>query len=127
VVGSDKTVNNLGAHPNGFMIITPDHRFMIIETGDGRQPAKTTEEFAALQKSELAFSGLATFSPDPDNPQGLRMVSVVDISWNEEWSGTSQTRLLSLEGNRLTIRTLPSKNPYTGEMGTSTLVFERSK
>jgi hypothetical protein len=127
VVGSDKVVNNLGAHPNGVMIITPEHRFIIIETGADRHPAKTTEEFAALQKSELAFSGLATFSPDPDNPQGLRMVSKVDISWNEEWTGTSQTRLLSLDDNRLTIRTLPSKNPYTGEVGISTLVFERSK
>jgi hypothetical protein len=127
VVGSDKVVNNLGEHPKGIMIITPDHRFIIIETGDGRQPAKTTEEFAALQKSELAFSGLATLSPDPDNPRGLRMISKVDISWNEEWTGTSQTRLLSLDGNRLTIRTLPHKNPYTGEMGTSTLTFERSK
>jgi hypothetical protein len=127
VVGSDKVVNNLGAHPNGIMIITRDYRFIIIETGDNRQAAKTTEEFAALQKSELAFSGLATFSPDPDNPQGLRMVSKVDISWNEEWTGTSQTRLLSLDGNRLTIHTLPSKNPYTGEIGISTLVFERSK
>jgi len=127
VVGSDKVVNNLGAHPHGVMVITPDYRFIIIETGDGRQPAKTIEEFAALQKSELAFSGLATFSPDPDNPQGLRMVSKVDISWNEEWTGTNQTRLLSLDGDRLTIYTPPSKNPYTGEMGISTLLFEPSK
>ena len=127
VIGSDKVDNNLGAHPNGVMIVTPDHRFIIIETGDGRKPARTTEEFAALQKSELAFSGAATFSPDPDNPRGLKMVSVVDIAWNEEWTGTSQTRFLSLDGDRLTIRTSPSKNPYTGEMGISTLVFERSK
>jgi hypothetical protein len=126
-IGSDQLVNNLGEHPNGVMIITSDHRFVIIETGDGRKPAKTTDEFAALQKSELAFSGLATFSPDPDNPQGLKMVSSVDIAWNEEWNGTSQTRFLSLDGNRLTIRTGPSKNPYTGKMGRSTLVFERSK
>jgi hypothetical protein len=126
-VGSDKVVDNLGAHPNGVMIITSDHRWIIIETGDGRKPAKTNDEFAALQKSELAFSGLAAFSPDPDNPQGLKMVSNVDISWNEEWTGTSQTRFLSLDGNRLTIRTGPSKNPYTGKMGISTLVWERSK
>lgn len=127
VVGSDKVVNNLGVHPKGVMIITPDHRFMIIETGDGRAPAKTTEEFAALQRSELAFSGVAEFLADPDDPQGLKMVSQVDISWNEEWGGTIQTRFLSLDGNHLTIRTPPSKNPYTGELGVSTLVFERSK
>src|SRR6266849_2883163 len=32
VEGSDKVINNLGAHPNGVLIITSDHRFMIIET-----------------------------------------------------------------------------------------------
>jgi hypothetical protein len=56
--GSDKLINNLGEHPKGVMVITPDHRFIIIETGDGRKPARTTEEFAALQKSEIAYSGL---------------------------------------------------------------------
>ena len=125
--GSDKIINNLGEHPNGIMIITPDHRFIIIETGDGRKAASTTEEFAALQKSELAYSGLVTFSPDPANAQGLKMITKVDIAWNEEWTGTSQMRFLSLGGNRLTIRTPLYKNPITGEMATSTVVFERTK
>jgi hypothetical protein len=122
--GGDKIINNLGEHPNGVMIITPDHRFIIIETMDGRKAASTTEEYAALQKSEIAYSGLATFSPDPYNPNGLNKV---DISWNEEWTGTNQTRFLSLDGNRLTIRTPLYKNPVTGEMAISTLVFELSK
>jgi hypothetical protein len=127
VVDSDKLVDNLGAHPNGVMIITPEHRFVYIATAEGRKPAKTTEEFAALQKSELAYSGLVTFSPDPDNSKSLKMVNKVDIAWNEEWTGTSQTRFLSLDGNRLTIRTALIKNPISGEMAISTLVFERSK
>ena|SRR5579863_4345870 len=125
--GSDKTINNLGEKPKGILVITPDHRFIVIETGDGRKAASTTEEFAALQKSELAYSGLVTFSADPSNPQGLKMINKVDIAWNEEWAGTSQTRLLSLDGNRLTIRTAMLKNPISGEMAISTLVFERSK
>jgi hypothetical protein len=125
--GSDKVINNLGEHPKGIMIITPDHRFIIIETGDDRKAASTTEEFAALQKSELAYSGLVTFSADPNNSQGLKMVNRVDIAWNEVWTGTAQTRFLSLDGNRLTIRTPLVKNPLSGEMATTTLVFERSK
>jgi hypothetical protein len=127
VGSSDKIINNLGEHPNGVMIITPNHRFIIIETMDGRKAASTTEEYAALQKSEIAYSGLAAFSPDPNNPNGLKMVNKVDISWNEEWTGTNQTRFLSLDGNRLTIRTPLYKNPVTGEMAISTLVFELSK
>ena len=68
--GSDKAVDNLGSHPKGILIITPDYRFMIIETGSDRKPAKTTEEFAALQRSELAYAGLVTFATDPENPRG---------------------------------------------------------
>jgi hypothetical protein len=126
-VGSDKVVDNLGAHPNGVMIITPEHRFIVILAAAGRKPANTTEEFAALQKSHLAYSGLITLSPDPDNPKGLKMVNKVDIAWNEEWTDSSQTRFLTLEGSRLTIRTAPIKNPFSGELAISTLVFERSK
>jgi hypothetical protein len=94
---------------------------------DGRKAASTTEEYAALQKSEIAYSGLAALSPDPNNPNGIKMANKVDVSWNEEWTGTNQTRFLSLDGNRLTIRTPLYKNPVTGEMAISTLVFELSK
>ena len=125
--GSDKVINNLGDHPNAVLIITADHRFTFMETAERRKAASTTEEFAALQKSEVAYSGLVTFSPDPNNSQGLKMINKVDIAWNEEWRGTSQMRFLSLNGNRLTIRTPLIKNPITGEMAISTLVFERSK
>ena len=127
VEGSNKVVNNLGAHPNAILVITSDRRFVFIETAEGRKAASTTEEFAALQKSEVAYSGVVSFSPDPSNPQGLKMINKVDIAWNEEWTGTSQTRFLSLDGNRLTIHTPLIKNPITGEMAISTLVFERSK
>jgi hypothetical protein len=98
VAGSDKVIDNLGAHPNGVLIITPEHRFIVIFTAaEGRRPATTTEEFAALQKSQIAYSGLATLSPDPDNPNGLKLLNKVDIAWNEEWTGTVQTRFLSLK------------------------------
>ncbi len=30
-IGSDKVVDNFGAHPNGVMVITSDHRWIIIE------------------------------------------------------------------------------------------------
>jgi hypothetical protein len=45
VAGSDRVVDNLGAHPNGVMIITPEYRFIVIFTAaDGRKPAATTED-----------------------------------------------------------------------------------
>lgn len=127
MVGSDKVENNLGANLNGVMIITPDHRFIILYAAEARKPAKTTEEFAALQKSEIAYSGLATFEPDPNNPQGLKMTNKVDVAWNVVWTGTTQVRFLSLSGGKLTIRTPPIKNPFSGEMAIATLTFERAK
>ena len=45
------------------------------------------------------------------------MINEVDVAWNEEWTGTSQTGFLSLDGNRLTIRTLIASqlNPNSAE------------
>jgi Lipocalin-like domain len=82
-VASGRTVDNLGAHPNGILVITPEGRFIIIETGEGRRPAQTTEEFASLQKSEIAYAGMASFSADPQNPQALKMINHVDIAWTK--------------------------------------------
>jgi hypothetical protein len=71
VAGSDRVVDNLGAHPNGVMIITPEYRFIVIFTAaEGRKPAATTEEFAALKRSQIAYSGLVTLSPDPGISEG---------------------------------------------------------
>jgi hypothetical protein len=126
-VASGRTVDNLGAHPNGILVIIPGGRFIIIETGEGRRPAQTTEEFASLQKSEIAYAGIASFSADPQNPQALKMTNHVDIAWNEEWLNTDQVRTLMLEGRRLTIKTPPIKNPVSGDLAVSTLVFERTK
>jgi hypothetical protein len=56
-VGTDKVVDNLGAHPNGVLIVTPEHRFIVVFTAEGRKPAKTTEEFSALQKANWPIRG----------------------------------------------------------------------
>jgi hypothetical protein len=55
------------------------------------------------------------------------MTNHVDIAWNEEWLNTDQVRTLMLEGRRLTIKTPPIKNPVSGYLAVSTLVFERTK
>ena len=40
VLGSDKVVDNLGSHPNGVMILTPEHRFTYLATAEGENPRK---------------------------------------------------------------------------------------
>ncbi|HYM04892.1 MAG TPA: lipocalin-like domain-containing protein [Stellaceae bacterium] len=123
-VETGKKEDNLGAHPSGVLILTPDHRFMIVEVAEGRKASDTTEGLAALQKSMLAYTGVFTLSPDP---QGLKMVNHVEISSNEAWTGTDQVRFLSMEGDRLVIKTPPIKNAFTGRPAVSTLLWQRSK
>jgi len=54
---------------------------------------------AQAYNSDSCFDhDLAPVSIDPNNSQGLKMINEVDIAWNEEWTGTSQTRFLSLDG-----------------------------
>ncbi len=125
--GSDKIENNLGENPSGVLILTPEHRFIVLFTAADRKPASTVEERSAFQSSHIAYTGLATLEPDPSDASRLKMTTKVDISWNAEWTGTTQVRFLSLEGSRLTIKTPLVKNPYTGEQAVSTLVFEKSR
>jgi Lipocalin-like domain len=99
----------------------------VLFTAADRKPASTTEERAALQNPHIAYTGLVAFEPDPSDASRLKMTNKVDIAWNAEWAGTTQVRFLSLEGNRLTIKTPLIKNPYTGQQTVSTLVFQRSR
>ena len=118
--------DNLGPNPIGTMIVTPDNRFMIVQVASqGRMASTAPAGQAALHKSMLAYTGIITLTPDP---QGLKMVNKVDISWNDAWTGTEQVRYLSMDGPRLVIKTAPIKNPFhEGEVTVSTLVWERSK
>ena len=124
-INTGKKADNLGPNPIGHLIVTPDNRFMIVQVAQDRKASSTLEGQAALYKSMLAYSGTITLSPDP---QGLKMVNKVDISWNDAWTGTEQVRYLSMDGPRLVIKTAPIKNPFhEGEVTVSTLVWERSK
>jgi len=49
----------------------------------------------------------------------------VDISWNENWTGTNQIRHVRLEGRRLYITTNPQPSPIDGKMTIGTLTWER--
>lgn len=92
-----------GEKPNGYVIITPE-RFTAVITGQGRKPAQTDEERAALLRSMFAYTGLYTI-------EGDRLTTKVDVSWSEIWTGTSQVRIFRLEGDRLFVETLPAPGP----------------
>jgi hypothetical protein len=56
-----------------------------------------------------------------------KLIHHIDISWNEVWTGTDQVRFYTVEGNTLTIKTPPLKNPVDGREGVAILVWDKVK
>lgn len=122
VVGTGETSDLFGKAPHGFINYGRDGRMFAIIVSDNRPKptdlAKMTDqERAELFKTVIAYAG--TFKLD-----GSRIVHNVDISWNENWTGTAQVRNFRIEGRRLII----SVDPQLGTEGrqiTAVLTWEK--
>ena len=116
---SDGTsVDAFGKLPNGYAIITPK-RFMSLLVSDTRKAGITADDKIALYSSIIAYSG-------PYKLEGSKLVTEVDISWNQGWTGTKQGRTFTIEGSRLTLVT--DRAPSALEPGktvSARLVWER--
>jgi hypothetical protein len=102
VVGTGERANIFGEAPHGLLTYGRDGRMSAIIVGDNRPKptdlAKLTDqERAELFKTMVAYAGTFTV-------EGDRVVHHVDISWNENWTGTAQVRHFRIEGRRLVIR-----------------------
>ena len=108
----------LGDKPDGYIIVTPK-RFMTILASANRQPGKTVDERAALYTSLIAYTG-------PYTVEGSKLITAVDVSWNQTWTGTKQGRTFTIEGNRLTLVTdkAPSVKDAS-KMAVGRLVWEK--
>jgi lipocalin-like protein len=92
-----------GEHPNGCIVLTPEGRWIVVQTAEGRKTPQTDEERAAAFRSMLAYSGKY-------RTEGNKIVIKVDIAADESWNGTEQVRYFRLEGDRLHIEAAPQ--PY---------------
>ncbi len=112
----------MGKNPTGYVIFTPEARVWFVLTGDGRKPAKTTEEKAALLDTLIAYTG--TYRVEGDN-----WITSVEVAWNPAWVGTEQKRLFKVEGDRLSVLTPWRVMPNWPEKGMtrSIVTFERVK
>jgi hypothetical protein len=112
----------MGQHPTGYVNFSPEGRVMFILTGEGRKPAKTTEERADLLSTLVAYTGTYRI-------EGDRWITVVDLAWNPEWVGTEQARNFKIDGNRLQVLTPWRVMPNWPEKGMqrSIVTFERSQ
>ena len=46
-----------GEHPNGYIVLTSEGRWIVVQTAEGRKAPQTDEERAAAFRSMLAYSG----------------------------------------------------------------------
>ena len=99
---------------------------LVLITYDGRPKPQdvlktSIEERDALYRSMTAYGGTYTFS-------GNQVEHHVDISWDETRSGTTVTRSVTRDGDRLTYVTepFPSRNQQSlGKMIVQTLIWEK--
>lgn len=123
LVDSGDESDALGPNPFGYINYSPDGRLMVFVLKSGRPKPKasppTQDEKLALFDSLFAYVGSYTVEAD-------RVVHVLDGSWNELWTGTTQTRLLSFRDGHLIYTTPETVDPMDGRLCTYRVEFERA-
>jgi hypothetical protein len=99
----------LGEHPRGYQIATPEGRWLALVTADGRPVPKTDEDRAKALRSMIAYSGRYRVE---DN----KVITKVEVAWNEAWVGGEQVRFLRFEGDDLLhIESPPMPHPNVND------------
>jgi hypothetical protein len=122
LVATGERVDIFGQAPQGFITYGRDGRMSAIIVGDNRPKppdlAKLTDqERAELFRTMAAYAG--TFKVE-----GTRVLHHVDVSWNENWTGSVQVRSFRQEGRRLIITGGPQIGPDGREV-IAVLTWER--
>jgi hypothetical protein len=122
VAATGERYNERGEHPNGYLSYSADGRMYAIITWENRITPRdvvpTDEERIKLFSTMISYAGTYTFDAE-------KVIHHVDISWNQNWTGTDQVRFYKLDGNTLTITSALSRNFTDGREGRSILVWER--
>ena len=95
----------LGEHPRGYQIATPEGRWIALVTANGRPVPKTDEDRAKALRSMIAYSGRYRVEEN-------KVITAVEVAWNEAWVGGEQVRFLRFEGDDiLNIESPPMPHP----------------
>ncbi len=95
----------LGDNPRGYQIATPEGRWVALVTANGRPVPKTDEDRAKALRSMIAYSGRYRV-------EGNKVITKVEVAWNEAWVGGEQVRFLRFEGDDvLNIESPPMPHP----------------
>ena len=97
----------LGQHPKGYQIATPEGRWLALVTADGRKVPQTDEERAQALRTMISYSGRYRV-------EGGKVITKVEVAWNEAWVGGEQVRFIRFEGDLLHIESPPMPHPNVG-------------
>jgi hypothetical protein len=111
----------LGAKPRGYQIATPEGRWLALVTAENRPVPKTDEERAQALRSMISYSGRYRI-------EGDKVITKVEVAWNEAWVGGEQVRFIRFEGDKLHIESPPMPHPNVGGKVVRVIVtWERDK
>jgi hypothetical protein len=112
----------LGEHPRGYQIATPEGRWLALVTADGRPVPKTDEDRAKALRSMIAYSGRYRV-------EGDKVITKIEVAWNEAWVGGEQVRFLRFEGDDLLhIESPPMPHPNVNDKVVRVIVtWQRDK
>ncbi len=121
IVANEPPQNVFGSNPKGYLVLTREGRSIVVTTADNRKGGMGNAERAALHKSMLAYSGKYRV-------EGNDFITLVDVSWNEDWNGTEQRRHFRIEGDKLFIESAPAPSiVFPGRTDFRRIVWEREK
>jgi Lipocalin-like domain len=95
-----------GERPNGYGILTPEKRMMVVISAEARRTPTTDADRSGAFLSMISYSGVYRVEED-------RFITKVDVSWNEAWTGTEQIRYVKLEGDIMTLTSPWQPDPNT--------------
>ena len=121
-----EVANSFGEQPKGYITYGKEGRMLVLITYGGRvkpqDVLKTSiEDRDALYRSMVAYGGTYTYT-------GNQIEHHVELSWDETRSGTTVTRKVARDGDRLTLTTEPfatRSKENLGRMVVQTLVWEK--
>ena len=112
----------LGEHPRGRQIATADGRWLALVTAENRPVPKTDEERAQALRTMISYSGRYRVEDG-------KVITKVEVAWNEAWVGGEQVRFLRFESDDLLhIESPPMPHPNVNNKVVKVIViWDREK
>jgi hypothetical protein len=123
IVDTGEVISTTSSH--GYITYGADGRMIVLIVRQPRPKPESAEKITDAQRIDLlrtmtAYAGTYTFD-------GATVEHSIEISMNEVWSGTKQTRTVKQDGDRLVYATPPFPFHSDGKMSINTLVWEKVK